>query len=87
MYILKKKKDIYFINIFGSRVDDKRKVWNKYTKKSRVETRVSISKNQHSKYVGLKVSKSQKHFFLKLQCPKNEQNIRQNSRKIAVEIY
>ena len=27
----------------------------------------------------LKVSKSQKQFFLKLHCPKNEQNIRQNS--------
>ena len=27
----------------------------------------------------LKVSKSQKHFFLKLHCPKNERNIRQNS--------
>ena len=27
----------------------------------------------------LKVSKSQKHFFLKLHCPKNKQNIRQNS--------
>jgi hypothetical protein len=27
----------------------------------------------------LKVSKSQKHFFLKLHCPKTEQNIRQNS--------
>ena len=27
----------------------------------------------------LKVSKSQKHFFLKLHCPKNEQNIRQSS--------
>ena len=27
----------------------------------------------------LKVSKSQKHFFLKLHCPKNELNIRQNS--------
>ena len=26
-----------------------------------------------------KVSKSQKHFFLKLHCPKNKQNIRQNS--------
>ena len=25
------------------------------------------------------VSKSQKHFFLKLYCTKNEQNIRQNS--------
>jgi hypothetical protein len=27
----------------------------------------------------LKVSKSQKHFFLKLHCPKYEQNIRQDS--------
>ena len=27
----------------------------------------------------LKASKSQKHFFLKLGCPKNERNIRQNS--------
>ena len=27
----------------------------------------------------IKVSKSQKQFFLKLHCPKNEQNIRQNS--------
>ena len=27
----------------------------------------------------LKVSKSQKHFFLKLHCPKNRQNIRQKS--------
>ena len=27
----------------------------------------------------LKVSKSQKHFFLKFHCPKNEWNIRQNS--------
>ena len=27
----------------------------------------------------LKVSKSQKHFFLKHHCPKNEQNIWQNS--------
>ena len=27
----------------------------------------------------LKVSKSQKHFFLKLHCPKNKQNIGQNS--------
>ena len=27
----------------------------------------------------LKVSKSQKHFFLKLHCPKNERNIWQNS--------
>ena len=27
----------------------------------------------------LKVSKSQKHFFSKLHCPKNEWNIRQNS--------
>ena len=27
----------------------------------------------------VKVSKSQKHFLLKLHCPKNEQNIRQNS--------
>ena len=27
----------------------------------------------------IKVSKSQKHIFLKLHCPKNEQNIRQNS--------
>ena len=27
----------------------------------------------------VKVSKSQKHFFLKFHCPKNEQNIRQNS--------
>ena len=26
----------------------------------------------------LQVSKSQKHFFLNLHCPKNEQNIRQN---------
>ena len=38
--------------------------------------------NQMSKKVLLqlvKVSKSQKHFFLKLYCPKNERNIRQNS--------
>ena len=27
----------------------------------------------------LKVNKSQKQFFLKLHCPKNERNIRQNS--------
>jgi len=27
----------------------------------------------------LKVSKFQKHFFLKLHCPKNERNLRQNS--------
>ena len=27
----------------------------------------------------LKVSKSQKHFFLKFHCPKNKRNIRQNS--------
>ena len=34
-----------------------------------------------SNWIGLslKVSKSQKHFFLKLHCPKKEQNIRQNS--------
>ena len=35
-----------------------------------------LVKNQESP---LKVSKSQKHFFLKLHCPKNEQNICQNS--------
>jgi hypothetical protein len=27
----------------------------------------------------LKVTKSQKQFFLKLHCPKNKRNIRQNS--------
>ena len=32
-----------------------------------------------SQFLPLKVSKSQKHFFLKLHCPKNERNIRQNS--------
>ena len=33
----------------------------------------------HLELPSLKVSKFQKHFFLKLHCPKNEQNIRQNS--------
>ena len=39
--------------------------------------------NQYSFVKGnktiVKVSKSQKHFFLRLHCPKNERNIRQNS--------
>ena len=41
---------------------------------------LSTSKG-NSRYVksSLKVSKYQKHFFLKLHCPKNERNIRQNS--------
>ena len=34
-------------------------------------------RNAHSKRI-VKVSKYQKHFFLKLHCPKDERNIRQN---------
>ena len=34
-------------------------------------------------WTGLKVSKSQKHFFLKLHCPQNERNIWQNSALIG----
>ena len=33
-------------------------------------------REKSKKVKGLKVSKSQKDFFLKLHCPKNEQNIR-----------
>ena len=39
--------------------------------------RQGISAEEMEVYI--KVSKSQKHFFLKLHCPKNERNIRQNS--------
>ena len=37
------------------------------------------SNDNMEKKGSLKVYKSQKHFFLKLHCPKNERNIRQNS--------
>ena len=43
-----------------------------------------LVKNQESP---LKVSKSQKHFFLKLHCPKNEQNICQNSALASYGIF
>ena len=33
----------------------------------------------HCMFTNLKVRKSQKQFFLKLHCPKNERNVRQNS--------
>ena len=37
-----------------------------------------LMKSGFSFFWVVKVSKSQKHFFLKLHCPKNERNIRQN---------
>ena len=53
---------------------EKCQFWLNYT--SLVKTRLNF---RISNLSVLKVSKSQKHFFLKLHCPKHERNIRQNS--------
>jgi hypothetical protein len=49
-------------------------------KKSVIMNNKKLEKIKHySEAYLLKVSKSQRQFFLKLHCPKNERNIRQNS--------
>ena len=46
-----------------------------FISQTRIIVDISMDKKYLIYYYVLKVSKSQKHFFLKLYCPKNKQNI------------
>ena len=66
-------------NIDGFKIE-KMSLTSKQPKFSKGLTKLAIiPDNKRPRMLCLKVSKSQKHFFSKLHCPKNERNIRQNS--------